>query len=112
MNTKPIYRNGELANITPAGVLVICAEALYRPDREESTQDPQFCIDVIAGVLSAARNSGYAQGDILETLLAKGPLTPRIGDMAREACAAAGDAALRQLFDRIGLVAGVEGSSQ
>lgn len=111
MKTTYPIRNGELANLGPAEILVICADTLATTggdvaDEHVTPEGLQFCRDAVDGILAAARAGGYAQSDILETLLARGKLTPRIGAMAREACDCAAPATLRQLFDRIGLLAG------
>ena len=106
MNTTT-YRNGEPANLGGPEILVICGDIL-RCNGDIGGAEPvpaegmQFAREAVDGILAAARAGGYAQGDILKTLLLKGDLTPRIGIMAREACAAAGMPALRELFDRIG----------
>ena len=106
MNTTT-YRNGEPANLGGPEILVICGDIL-RCNGDIGGAEPvpaegmQFARDAVAGILAAARAGGYKQCDILETLLLRGDMTPRIGAMAREACDAAGLPALRQLFDRIG----------
>jgi nucleoside-diphosphate-sugar epimerase len=105
MNTTT-YRNGAPANLGGPEILVICGDIL-RCNGDIGGAEPvpaegmQFARDVIAGILAAARAGGYKQCDILETLLT-GDMTPRIGEMARAACDAAGIPALRQLFARIG----------
>ncbi|WP_373989443.1 hypothetical protein [Duganella sp. BuS-21] len=102
-----IYRNGEPANLGGPEILVICGDILrcngdVGDDEPVPLEGMQFAREAVAGILAAARAGGYKQCDILETLLLCGDLTPRIGAMARDACAAAGVPALRELFARIG----------
>lgn len=109
MNTTT-YRNGEPANLGGPEILVICGDILrcngdVGDDEPVPPEGMQFARDAVAGILAAARAGGYTQCGILETLLLKGDMTPRIGMMAKDACAAAGMPALRQLFERIGLFA-------
>jgi hypothetical protein len=111
MNMTYPIRNGEQANLGPAEILVLCANSLATaggdvPDEHVTPEGLQFCRAAVDGILAAARAGGYTQSDILETLLASGKLTPRIGAMAREACDCAAPATLRRLFDSIGLMAG------
>jgi hypothetical protein len=111
MNTTTPMRNGELANLGPPEILVLCANCLATvggdvPDEHVTPEGLQFCRAAVDGILAAARAGGHTQSDILETLLASSKLTPRMGAMAREACNCAEPATLRRLFDKIGLVAG------
>ena len=56
---------------------------------------------VLDAMLAAARAGGFGKTDILETLLARNVATKRVGEMAAEACAAAGHAAVREIFDSL-----------
>ena len=91
---------------TPDGMLLAAAEALYGCPHDLTPEAQQFARSLIDGVLAAAGAQRFPQVDILATLLAKCEITARTAVMARRACAAAGSAALRELYDRIGLVAG------
>ena len=56
---------------------------------------------MVRAMIKAARAGGFAQADILETLLlAQGELTtPRVRAMAVQACEAAGADSLCKIFD-------------
>lgn len=91
---------------TPDGMLLAAAEALYGCPHDLTPEAQQFARSLIDGVLAAAGAQRFPQVDILATLLARCEITARTAVMARRACDAAGSAALRRLYDRIGLVAG------
>jgi hypothetical protein len=88
---------------TPHGLLLAAAEALYGTPHELTPEARQISRALIAGVLDAAGAGRFRQTDILATLLAACEITHRTSEMARRACDAAGTAALRQVFARVGL---------
>jgi hypothetical protein len=84
--------------IQPAGVMLILADTVYGEGRHDTPPSGQATAKAMLNdLLSAARAGGYKQADILHTLLAKGEVSHRVKDMARAACAAAGN-------DRIGAI--------
>ena len=99
-DTKPLFApNGDGYDIQPAGVLLLLADQLYGADREHISEAGFIRIsDTIAALMAAASAGGFTQGDILMTLLCHGENTKRVQDMARAACAAAGDKAIAQFF--------------
>jgi hypothetical protein len=92
---------------TPEGLLLAAAEGLYGAPDELAPEARHIAHALIAGVLSAASAGGFKQADIVATMLANCEISHRTRSMARQACAAAGTAALRQLLERIGLAEGM-----
>jgi len=75
------------------------ADQLYGADREHLSEAGFIRIsDAIAALMAAASAGEFTQGDILMTLLCHGENSKRVQDMARAACAAAGDKAIAQFF--------------
>jgi len=87
---------------TPTGVLLIAADTAGNPS-ETTPEGIRNATSYIDAALSAARTSGYTQGDILHTLLARNQITRRVIKMAETDCDAAGNEALREIFIRSGL---------
>lgn len=100
--TKPLFTptaDGTAYDIQPAGVLLILADMVYGPqDDPEWTGGPKTEV-MIQAMLAAARAGGYAQTDILHTLLVRGERSKRLELMARAACASAGNDRLGRIFD-------------
>ncbi|MBJ7309926.1 hypothetical protein ACFOLJ_08295 [Rugamonas sp. CCM 8940] len=90
---------------TPDGMLLAAAEALYGCLEDLMPEAKVIARGLIDGVLAAAGAQRFPQVDILATLLARCEITQRTAVMARSACEAAGSAALRQLYERVGLMA-------
>lgn len=103
MNTETIEPDVN----THQGLLLAAAEGLYGAPGELTPEARHIARALIEGVLSAARAGGFTQADILATMLANCEISARTRSMARQACAAASTAALRQLFERIGLAEGM-----
>jgi len=99
--TTPLFTpNGDGYDIQPAGVLLILADTVYSEDCNDSTPAGQGrAARMIDSILAAARAGGYTQTDILHTLLVRGERSKRIQDMARAACAAAGNDRMKVIFD-------------
>lgn len=107
MTTRPLFTptaGGTAYDIQPAGVLLLAADTAYGDPSQSSPEGIRNARVLIDAVLSAARAGGYTQGDILRTLLARNQPTHRAMVMAQAACDAAGDAALRDVFKRAGLL--------
>jgi hypothetical protein len=102
--SQPLFTptaDGQAYDIQPAGVLLILADMVYGPqDDPEWTGGPKTEA-MIQAMLAAARAGGYAQTDILHTLLARGERSKRLELMARAACAAAGNDRLAVLFESL-----------
>lgn len=95
--------NGDGFDITPAGVLLLAAEAVYGGPGESTSEGRRRAQTLLDEMMAAARAGGYAQCDILLTLLARHQLSRRVMTMAQEACDAAGPAAMRNAFAKSGL---------
>ena len=99
--TTPLFTptaDGHAYDIAPAGVLLILSDMVYGPqDDPEWTGGPKTEAMILA-MLAAARAGGYAQTDILHTLLVRGERSQRLELMARAACEAAGNDRLAVLF--------------
>ena len=99
MTDKPLVTptaDGTAYDIQPAGVLILLAAEIHENPGLHLNGRLQGHIDAM---LTAARAGGFAQGDILATLLARGEVSHRVKAMAVQACAAAGNKALGRIFD-------------
>ena len=87
-------------DISAAGVLLL-ADTVHGDPAESTTAGRERALGMVRAMLKAARAGGFAQADILETLLlAQGELTtPRVRAMAVQACEAAGADSLCKIFD-------------
>ena len=106
MTTNPLFTpipDGSGYNIRPAGVLLLSADTVYGEPTESTPEGRARAQALIDAMLAAARAGGYAQCDILHTLLARNKLSARVQKMAVKACNAAGDTALRKIFVEAGL---------
>ncbi|KAB8042570.1 hypothetical protein [Janthinobacterium aquaticum] len=82
--------NADGYDISPAGVLLLCADTVYGDPAETTPEGIRNARAMMESLLSAARAGGYTQGDVLHTLLARKQLNRRVMDMAQAACDAAG----------------------
>ena len=87
-------RPGEFLVSMP-GLLLLAAGSAYEADDNEVTpQGRAVALRTVTGILSAARAGGFAQGEVLETLLARGEISSRVKELAVAAVAAAGKQAM------------------
>ena len=103
-NLLPLFTptaDGQAYDIAPAGVLLILADMVYGPQDDPDWTGGPKAEAMIQSLLVAARAGGYAQADILHTLLVGGERSSRVELMARAACAAAGNDRLAALFDSL-----------
>lgn len=102
MTTTLFTPNGDGYDITAPGVLLLLADTARSTGPDEATKEGRIrAYDGIQEMLTAARVGGYAQAEVLETLLLippNGTPSVRVRDMAIEACAAAGDEAIARIF--------------
>ena len=102
MSTQPMFRpNGDGYDVSPAGVLLLAAGTIYGDPSETTPKGISNARTLMDGILTAAHDGGFKQGDILRTLLARNEVTHRLAAMARAACAAAGAVAISDLFDSL-----------
>lgn len=102
MTTKPLFTptaDSVAYDIQPAGVLLLLADTLYGNPGESSPAGRTRAKVVMDAMLTAARAGGFAQSDILETLLARGEVSHRVKALAVQACSAAGNEALGRIFE-------------
>ena len=99
-NTTPLFiPTPDGYDLTAPGVLLVMADTLYGEDRDTVSKAGFIRIsETIAALMAAAGAGGFTQGDILMTLLHRGENSQRVQDMARAACAAAGDKAITLFF--------------
>lgn len=105
MNNDPLFiprrdANGEYYDIKPAGVLLILADSIYHPDpgEELGTTGKARALRMLNNMLAAAVQGGFTQRDVLETMLVRGYRGHRVQTLARQACAAAGDERILEIF--------------
>jgi len=99
--SKPLFTptaDGTAFDMQPAGVLLILADMVYGPQDDPAWTGGPKTEAMVQAMLAAARAGGYAQADILHTLLVRCERSKRVENMARAACAAAGNARLAALF--------------
>ena len=80
--------------ISMPGVLLMMGTYAYAPDDEITPQGRAKAVDALGRILKAARAGGFAQGDLLETMMANGEISVCVGAMACAAVAAAGNEAM------------------
>ena len=91
---QPLYTNnpdcpdGYL--LSPAAVLLMVGSYAHEGDDEISPSGRARAQDALRRILSAARAGGFTQGDVLETMLARGKVTARAKELAHAAVDAAG----------------------
>ena len=95
MNRQPLFtqnpndtEGGYL--VSPAGVLLMVGSYAYEPDGETSPAGRARAKEALHRILSAARAGGFAQGDVLETMMARGEVSARVKALAHAAIDAAG----------------------
>ena len=106
MTTNSLFTpipDGSGYNIRPAGVLLLSADTVYGDPTESTPEGRARAQALIDAMLTAARPGGYAQCDVLRTLLARNKPSARAQKMAVKACNAAGDLALGKIFVEAGL---------
>ena len=92
---QPLYTNnpdcpdgGYL--LSPAAAVLMLGRYAYESDDEAAPAARVRTLDALRRILSAARAGGFTQGDVLETMLARGKVTVRVKELAHAAVDAAG----------------------
>lgn len=95
---QPLYTNnpdcpdgGYL--LSPAAAVLMLGRYAYESDDEAAPAAPAArvrTLDALRRILSAARAGGFTQGDVLETMLARGKVTVKAKELAHAAIDAAG----------------------
>ena len=76
--------------LSPAGVLLMVGSYAHEGDDEISPSGRARALDALRRILSAARAGGFTQGQILETMMARGEVSARVKELAHAAIDAAG----------------------
>lgn len=76
--------------LSPAAILMMMGTYAHEGDDEISPAGRARAQDALRRILSAARAGGFAQGEVLETLLARGEVSARVKELAHAAIDAAG----------------------
>ena len=76
--------------LSPAAVLMMVGVAAHEGDDEISPSGRARAQDALRRILSAARAGGFARGDVLETMMARGEVSARVKELAHAAIDAAG----------------------
>lgn len=91
MTTKPMFTpskaDPDAYDITAPGCIILIAGYAYDPE----SPSPGL-VGALRRILSAAAAGGFKSGDLLETLLARGERSERVGQLATKAADAAGHA--------------------
>ena len=92
---QPLYTNNPDCTeggylLSPAGVLLMVGSYAHEGDDEISPSGRARAQAALSAILSAARAGGFTQGDVLETLLARGEVSARVKELAHAAIDAAG----------------------
>ncbi|MBV5331453.1 hypothetical protein JZU69_03465 [bacterium] len=100
--SKPLFvPTADVYDIQPAGVLLLRANIVYGDPSETPPAGCARAKTFVDAMLTAAHVGGYKQCDILHTLLVRNESSARIQLMARDACSAAGNAAIGKIFNEI-----------
>ena len=83
--------------ISMPGVLLMMGTYAHAPDDEITPQGRAKAVDALGRILKAARAGGFTQGEILETMMARGEISHRVKEMACAAVAAAGNGAMLEV---------------
>ena len=102
-NSMFIERPDGEYDVTPPGILMLVASAVYGDPAETTPQGRENGRKLIEGILATAVAGGFKQRDILETLLARNDHDRRTMDMAQAACDSASNDALVRIITRAGL---------
>lgn len=86
--------------MSPAGLLVLAAHTFYRLKHENTPARVENAKATMQAILAAARRAGYARIAQLSAALVRGDLTPRVTQMANEACARVSEADMRDIVAR------------
>lgn len=89
-------RPGECLVSMP-GLLLMMGTYAYAPDDEITPQGRAKAADALGRILKAARAGGFTQGEILETVMARGEISHRVKELACAAVAAAGNEAMLEV---------------
>ena len=92
---QPLYTNNPDCTeggylLSPAGVLLMVGSYAHEGDDEISPSGRARAQDALRRILSAARAGGFTQGDVLETMMARGEVSARVKELAHAAIDAAG----------------------
>ena len=92
---QPLYTNNPDCPdggflLSPAAVLLMLGRYAYESDDEAAPAARVRTLDALRRILSAARAGGFTQGDVLETMLARGKASVRVKELAHAAIDAAG----------------------
>ena len=92
---QPLYTNNpDCADgsylLSPAAVLMMVGSYAHEGDDEISPSGRARAQDALRRILSAARAGGFTQGQILETMMARGEVSARVKELAHAAIDAAG----------------------
>lgn len=83
--------------ISMPGLLLMMGTYAYAPDDDITPQGRAKATDALGRILKAARAGGFTQGDLLETMMARGEVSARVKEMACAAVAAAGNEAMLEI---------------
>ena len=103
---QPLYTNNPDCPdggflLSPAAVLLMLGRYAYESDDEAAPAARVRTLDALRRILSAARAGGFTQGDVLETMLARGKVTPRAKELAHAAVDAAGADAIAAVMQSL-----------
>ncbi len=76
--------------VSPAGVLLMMGTCAHETEDDITPAGKARAQQALRCILSAARAGGFAQGDVLETMMARGEMSARVKELAHAAIEAAG----------------------
>ena len=96
--TATLTPDGQAYDLNATAILLISADTAYGEGMRDTPPTGQArAAKIVRDLLQAATAGGYAQADILESLLARGEVSKRVTSMAMVAMDAAG-------HERIGVI--------
>ena len=99
MTNRNFQLNSEGPGLDPVAVLISAAGIVYQGLPMTTPEGLRKANIFLDDILAASYRGGYRQCDILRTMLSRNEHSARTLAMARAACFAAGEEALREIFD-------------
>jgi hypothetical protein len=97
--TATLTPDGQAYDLNATAILLISADTAYGEGMRDTPPTGQArAATIVRDLLAAATAGGYAQADILESLLARGESSKRVTAMCADAMNAAGDRRIGQVL--------------
>ncbi|WP_024901556.1 hypothetical protein [Robbsia andropogonis] len=95
-------KKGDEYLMTAGGVVLIAADAIYGPPHETTPQGRENAKRMMDAILGVAAERGFKRRDLLETMLARREMSPRVRDLAQQVDKCLGKEGFRIALERAG----------